>query len=257
MDAAEWMFITLAGLCAGSVITMLVYRLPLMILHPGENRLNLGFPGSHCPHCHSGVRWHDNVPLLGWFLLKGECRFCRQPVSRRYPLTEGGTALLTLGVAMLSPSLLLCLVILVFGWSVIALTLIDFEHYLLPDALTQFLLWSGLLLNAAGLMPWLNTSQAIYGAMAGYGSFRIISLGYALLRKKEGLGRGDAKLMAALGAWLGAEALPTVVFLATLLTLAGIVAARLIASRELSKRVPFGPALSVAGFSLLLNFSLR
>lgn len=252
MDSVEWIIIALASLSAGSTITMLVYRLPLMILRAEETAFNVSFPRSHCPQCRSPIQWRDNIPLLGWLLLKGKCRFCRRSISKRYPLTEAVTLSLSLIIAAHMPDFLHCLIALMFCWFLIALTLIDAEHYLLPDSLTQSLVWTGLVLSTTELQGWVTPAQAITGALVGYGSFRILSLAYLFIRKKEGLGGGDAKLMAALGAWLGVDALPGVVFIASITTLSGIIMARMAYSRNLSKSVPFGPALSFAGLSMLV-----
>ncbi|WP_045051142.1 prepilin peptidase [Chromobacterium violaceum] len=238
----------LLGLCVGSFSNVVIHRLPIMMLAEQEDdraSLNLCFPASNCPTCDHALRVRDNIPLLSYVLLRGRCAFCGAPISLRYPAVEGVMALMFGGLAYW------------LGWSwhglgmaglgavLLVLLLIDLEHMLLPDSLTLGLLWCGLLFNLrGGLVP---LPLAVCGAALGYGFFWAVARIAAWIARRESLGMGDAKLLAALGAWVGVKALPCVVVLAAMLTLLGFwVTAG-------SRRLPFGPGLAVAGFAIALG----
>ncbi|WP_413676600.1 prepilin peptidase [Pantoea dispersa] len=245
-----WLLFALLCLTIGSFLNVVIYRLPLMILQP-QHPLSLALPGSHCPRCKTLVRWRDNLPLLGWLMLRGRCRACQQPISLRYPLVEGVALFCGVVLAMLLPvdqlwfTLLLC-------WTLLALSLIDAEHQLLPDLLTLPLLWAGLLLHCFALLPG-NVENAIIGAVAGYLIFWMLSKGYQQLRGIEALGLGDAKLLAALGAWLGWEALPMLVLLAASGAIVTVLVTRAMWQRPIDRALPFGPWLSLAGAGLFIR----
>ncbi|AUX73668.1 prepilin peptidase [Erwinia pyrifoliae] len=248
-----WLLLALLGAATGSLLNVVTWRLPLMIGGGARPGFNLWLPASHCPQCKTTVRWHDNIPLLSWLLLKGRCRHCCQPVSRRYPLTEFGTLLLTLALGWLFPPGGLLLAVLLFSWLLLALVLIDAEHQLLPDALTLPLLWLGLSVNLLEWLPHLTLAAAVSGAIAGYLSLALLAQGYRLLSGKDALGLGDAKLLAALGAWLGWQPLPLLLLLASVSGIIWVLLGRLLFRRSLNAPLPFGPFLAAAGLLLLIS----
>lgn len=248
-----WLLLALLGAATGSLLNVVTWRLPLMIAADALPGFNLWLPASHCPQCKTPVRWHDNIPLLSWLLLKGRCRHCRQPISRRYPLTEFATLLLTLTLGCLFPPGTLLLALLMFSWLLLALVLIDAEHQLLPDALTLPLLWLGLLVNLLEWLPHLTLAAAVTGAIAGYLTLALLAQGYRLLSGKDALGLGDAKLLAALGAWLGWQPLPLLLLLASVSGIVWVLVARLLFRRSLNAPLSFGPFLAAAGLMLLIS----
>lgn len=244
-EAYLWLIVTAMTLSIGSFLNVVIYRLPQQILHPGE-ALTLISPGSHCPACKSTVRWYDNIPLFSWVILKGCCRYCGGSISWRYPLVELLTCVLSLVLMGFLPLDHTLLVTLLFCWLLLALTFIDLEHQLLPDALTLPLLWIGLLLHAFSLIPG-SMEDGILGSAAGYLIFRLLADGWRKFRHVEALGRGDAKLLAALGAWLGWQAIPGLLLLASV---GGIIAMLIISLTDkatLRRTMSFGPWLSLSG----------
>jgi len=235
------------GLLIGSWLNVVIYRLPLMLAAPeAQGRYNLAWPRSHCPACHHPLAWWHNVPLLSFILLRGHCRWCRAPISRRYPLVEGLTALCFAFLASQfdSPALLAASMCL-SAW-LIALAAIDIETGLLPDVLTLPLMWCGLLFNL-----WRGAGQlesAVLGAVAGYLLLWLLYWAFRLVTGKEGLGYGDFKLLAALGAWLGYAELPQVLLLSSLTGL--LAGGILMFLRRMARHdpLPFGPYLALSGW---------
>lgn len=250
MEIAGWISVSLIALAVGSFINVVVCRLPQQLADP-HNNVTLWRPGSRCPHCFSALRASDLIPLLSWLRLRGRCRACRHRISVRYPLTELATLLITLALTWLLPAERLAAALLL-SWALLALSLIDIEHLLLPDAITLPLLWLGLLINVLHGLP-VTLDEAVLGAAAGYGTLRLLATVYAFLRGYPGLGGGDAKLLAALGAWLGASALPAVLFLACSAALLAVFIARLRWSRAQNQPLAFGPWLSLAGISVFIH----
>ncbi|WP_116475125.1 prepilin peptidase [Zobellella maritima] len=256
--------VSLLGLLVGSFLNVVIHRLPLMLERQwrrecaelggetpqDEPALNLCRPRSRCPHCRHQLGALDNIPLLSWLWLQGRCRYCREPISRRYPLVElasAGLAALALWRFGVSPALAGALVL---GWTLLCLTLIDLDHLLLPDHLTLPLLWLGLLVNLNGLFVPLD--DAVLGAVFGYGVLWSLYWLFLLATGKEGMGYGDFKLLAALGAWFGWQSLLPILLLASFTgALAGLA---LMASRKLGQDrvLPFGPALALGGALYLL-----
>lgn len=247
-----WLLLALLGAATGSLLNVVTWRLPLMIGGDARPGFNLWLPASHCPQCQTTVRWHDNIPLLSWLLLRGRCRHCRLRISYRYPLTELATLLLTLALGWLFPPGILLLAVLLFSWLLLALVLIDAEHQLLPDALTMPLLWIGLAANLLGWLPHPGLAAAVTGAIAGYLTLALLTHGYRLLSGKDALGLGDAKLLAALGAWLGWQQLPVLLLLASISGITWVLLAHLLFRRSFNTPLPFGPFLSAAGLILLI-----
>lgn len=246
-----WFFILMIILvsgCMGSFLNVVIYRLPLVLdNHP---HISLSKPRSFCPTCQHIIAWYDNIPLLSYVLLRAKCRHCHTKISWRYPLIECITILLSLVVFLLLGPNNQMLAGLFFTWWLIAMTFIDVDHFLLPDQLTLSLLWFGLLLNIQALFSSLE--YAVIGAVFGYGILWGTNILYLFIRKKDGLGQGDWKLLAAFGAWFGLEAVFYILAIAAILgTLYGIFA-MLFKKAKLETALPFGPFLCIAALIWLL-----
>lgn len=247
----------LAGLCVGSFLNVLIYRLPLMLeaayadpdapeTHDvGQSPLTLAIPGSHCPACKRPVRPIENIPLLSYLFLRGRCAGCQVRIPLRYPLIELGSALLAAGAAWhFGPTLQLAGALLLL-WTLTALFFIDIDHQILPDSLTLPLLWLGLLFNSSAAFVPLR--DAVWGAVAGYVALWSVFWIFRLITGKDGMGYGDFKLLAALGAWLGwAPLLPIIVLASTGASLVGLLQMHL-HHTDRQHTLAFGPYLAVAG----------
>lgn len=240
------LFFAFAGLLSGSVLNMVVYRLPIMLSEtPSARPFNLWWPGSHCCHCQHPLAIKDNIPLLSWCLLQGRCRYCHQKIAWRYPILELICTLAGAGCAFAWPQPHIAGAIYLYFWFALALSIIDFRAFLLPDKLTLPLLWLGLLFNTQyGILP---LSDAIYGAAAGYVILWCIYWAVWLISRKEGLGYGDFKLLAAAGAWCGWQSLPTILLLASLGGIIFTVGAK-ICRRQKSSIIAFGPWLAFSSW---------
>ena len=249
------------GLIVGSFLNVVILRLPVRLeafwQREARDILGLEQPdeplppgivheGSHCPHCKHPLAVHDNIPLLGWLLLHGRCRYCKTPISIQYPLIELLTGVLSAVVIWKFGPTLAGLAGLFFTWVLVAASGIDFRTQLLPDQLTLPLLWAGLLLSLMHL--FVQPSASILAAAIGYLSLWSVYWLFKLLTGKEGMGFGDFKLLAALGAWMGPMALLPVVLLSSLI--GALVGGALIALRKHGREVPmpFGPFLAMAGW---------
>lgn len=264
-----WLYFSLVflfSLMIGSFLNVVIHRLPIMLerewqaeylsyFNPEtqlqqEERYNLMVPRSACPHCGHAITAMENIPLLSWLWLKGRCRECQAPISARYPLVELLTALLSLVVAATFPPGWGLLAALLLTWVLVALTFIDLDKMLLPDQLTLPLLWGGLLFNLTG--GFVPLADAVIGAMAGYLVLWSLYWAFKLLTGKEGMGYGDFKLLAALGAWLGWQALPIVLLLSSLVGAIIGISLILLRNHHQNKPIPFGPYLAIAGWIALL-----
>ncbi len=246
-----WIFIFAAafGLIIGSFLNVVVHRGPVMwgLIARDQHRFGgLALPRSYCPHCGQTLGVSDLIPLASFVFRGGKCRYCKAPISVRYPIIElAGAGAAVAAVALWGPSLS-ALLAAVFLWALIALAAIDAETGYLPDAITLPLILIGIIANIGDRFAPLQ--DALIGAAAGYLSFRLIGMIFKRLRGVDGLGQGDAKLLAALGAWGGWALLPVTVFLAALLALVGVIFAVVLGkSVDRDTEVPFGPALVVAG----------
>lgn len=248
MEACYWL---LLGLSVGSFINVVVWRLPVRLLRP-DTGLTLLLPPSHCPRCLKSLCWHDNIPLLSWLLLRGKCRNCHQPISIIYPLIELLMAVISLVLSKFLPDVPLLLATIFFCGSLLALSLIDIRHYLLPDAVTLPLLWCGLLLHCFTILPGL-LMDAVLGVVIGYVSLALLAYGYHWLRHQHALGMGDAKLLAAIAAWSGWEALPIVLIIASGSGILFALISKILWQRNIMQRIAFGPWLSLAGISLFIH----
>jgi len=247
------------GLLVGSFLNVVIYRLPKIMERewrvfcaelaaqaaPAAETFNLITPRSRCPSCAGPVRAMDNIPLLSYVLLRGKCHHCNARISIRYPIVEALTGLLSGYVAWRFGVHWTTLAALLFCWALIALTFIDADTQLLPDQITQPLIWLGLLVNSGGLFT--DLASALIGAVAGYLVLWVIYWLFKLATGKEGMGYGDFKLLAAIGAWLGWSMLPVVILLSS--AVGAIVGISLIAfaRRARSQAIPFGPYLAGGG----------
>lgn len=255
----------LIGLLIGSFLNVLVYRLPIMMQRDwreqardvlgfqAENReetFNLILPNSKCPHCAHEIRPWENIPVISYLFLRGKCSNCKSPISKRYPLVELTCGLLSAYIAWHFGFTWQAAGMLVLTWGLLAMSLIDADHQLLPDALVLPLLWLGLIANHLGLFTSLE--DAMWGAVAGYLSLWSVYWLFKLITGKEGMGYGDFKLLAMLGAWGGWQVLPLTILLSSLVgAVLGVLMLRL-RNAETSTPIPFGPYLAIAGWIALL-----
>jgi len=265
------------GLAVGSFLNVVIYRLPVMLERAwreqcrelsGEaasatlpaaapERFNLAVPRSACPACQAPISALQNIPLISWLVLRGRCAHCGQPISVRYPLVEALSGVLCATVAWKFGFGWPALAALVLTWFLIALTFIDVDHQLLPDGLTLPLLWLGLLVSLWGPQPGadalpVDLRSSLIGAMAGYVSLWSVYHLFRLLTGKEGMGYGDFKLFAALGAWLGWQMLLPIILVAA--AVGAVVGITLLSLRGQSRATPiaFGPFLAAAGWLMLM-----
>lgn len=255
----------LLGLLVGSFLNVVIYRLPIMMQRewraqareylecPPEQiseRFNLLLPSSRCPHCDHQIRSWENIPLVSWLALRGKCSSCRAPISSRYPLVELACGLLSGYVAWHFGFTWQAGAMLLLTWGLVAMSMIDIDHQLLPDSLVLPLLWLGLILNGFGL--FVSLESALWGAVAGYLSLWSVYWLFKLVTGKEGMGYGDFKLLAMLGAWGGWQVLPLTILLSSVVgAVLGTILLR-VQRAESSTPIPFGPYLAIAGWIALL-----
>lgn len=267
--ATPWLLYTVVvfiSLCVGSFLNVVILRLPKMMqqdwrcqceefleLPEGQRKkaepVTLSRPASTCPSCGHGIRAWENVPVISYLVLGGKCASCKAGISPRYPIIEAITALFSVVTLLVMGPTEAALWSLVLVWVLIALTVIDFDTQLLPDSMTLPLMWLGLILNYFGVLT--DLSSAFWGAVAGYLSLWSVYWLFKLVTGKEGMGHGDFKLLAALGAWLGWELLPAVILLSSLV--GAVVGISLMVFRKHGREVPipFGPYLAAAGLLCL------
>ncbi|UYG01596.1 prepilin peptidase [Halomonas sp. GD1P12] len=252
------------GLCFGSFLNVVITRLPVMLMRrwreeaqqaleiPVDHapRFNLAVPASMCPRCEAPIAWHDNLPLLGWLKRRGRCAHCQTRISGQYPLVELAGGLLAVAVAALHGFESQALLVYAACLTLLALAVIDFRTFLLPDTLTLPLLWLGLVYQLL-FQPFMLT-QAVIGAIAGYLALWSFYWLFKLVTGKEGMGYGDFKLLAALGAWLGWPFLPLLLVLSAGLGAVVGGLAQLLSPTLRGKPLPFGPFLALAGWVCLL-----
>lgn len=253
------------GLLVGSFLNVVVWRLPKMLARewrlqaqevlglPDETPLptyNLLLPHSQCPRCGHRIRAWENIPLLSYLFLRGRCSHCATPISKRYPLTELACGLLSAFIAWHFGFGWQALMVLVLSWGLLAMSLIDAEHQLLPDVLVLPLLWLGLIVNSFELFVPLH--EALWGAIAGYMALWTVFWVFKLITGKDGIGHGDFKLLAMLGAWGGWQILPLTILLSSLVgAVVGVIVLNL-RNAKTSTPLPFGPYLAIAGWIALL-----
>ncbi|MGH8676113.1 MAG: prepilin peptidase, partial [Burkholderiales bacterium] len=254
------------GLCVGSFLNVVIHRLPKMLEREwraqcaelaaadaaavqqpaaADASYNLWTPRSACPGCGKTIPAKHNIPVVSWAILRGRCAACGTRISARYPLVELSGGLVAAYAAMRFGPTLAALGAMAFCWSLIALTAIDLDAQLLPDDITLPLLWAGLAFNLGATFA--RIGPAVAGAIAGYLALWSVYWGFKLLTGKEGMGHGDFKLLAAIGAWLGWQMLPLVILLSSIVGATVGVALMVFAGHGRDKPIPFGPYLAAAG----------
>jgi len=267
----------LLGLVVGSFLNVVIYRLPIMLerewrsqaadvlagtapatVHtPAPPRFSLITPGSACPNCKAPIRPWQNIPVVSWLMLRGRCASCKHGISARYPAVELATGIFSAWAAWHFGFGVPAACALLITWALIALTGIDLDHQLLPDSITLPLLWAGLLAavlvgpKVGSTLP-VSAQDALIGAMAGYVSLWLVFHVFRLITGKEGMGYGDFKLFAALGAWLGWKLLPVIILLAAATGALLGIAMILLRGRDRSAPIPFGPYLAAAGWLAMM-----
>ena len=270
-ESTPWLFyssVLFSGLCVGSFLNVVAYRLPLMMerdwkqecyefleldVPEVEQRLssiNLATPASACPNCGHNLHFWENIPVLSYLFLGAKCSSCKTNISIQYPVVELLTGLTSLTVAYTFGVTLQTMAALFFTWILIALTLIDLKKQLLPDNMTLPVLWFGLFLGFFDIFTDLKSS--VIGAMAGYLILWSVYHLFKLLTKKEGMGFGDFKLLAALGAWAGFSYLPQIILISSVVGTVAGVTMLVIGKTKQQQPIPFGPYLAVAGWIALL-----
>lgn len=261
------LLIAALSLLIGSFLNVVIYRLPQMLINEWgqecreylglkptpsseKERLNLYLPMSHCTHCQQKLKpWH-NIPVISFLVLKGKCAYCKVKISLRYPFVELLCCVTSTYVAWHFGFSFATFAALILTWSLIALTFIDLDHHILPDHLTFFILWSGLFFSLFNV--FCNSHDAIIGGIAGYSIFYFVQVLFQLATGKVGMGQGDFKFLAALGAFLGWQQLPSIILLASIIGLIFGVIQMLMRREFKSVPIPFGPYLAVAGWISLL-----
>lgn len=261
---ALFLVVLLFSLLVGSFLNVVILRLPIMMFRafkqecdtaefPQHSALtdlstpyNLIKPNSHCPKCQAPVRAWQNIPVISWLLLRGKCAGCGAHIGWRYPLVELVTAFLSAALVWVFPWGWQLAAMLVFTWLLLTMSVIDIDYQILPDSLTLGLLWLGLIANSFGLFT--DLQSAIWGAVFGYLSLWSVYWIFKLTTGKEGMGYGDFKLLAALGAWLGASSLPLIILLSSVVGAVVGIAGIMILGRDKNLPIPFGPYLAAAGW---------
>ena len=274
-NSPAWVITTLAifTLLIGSFLNVVIHRLPIMLnrdwrkqsqellaspsIVPSDKTLpekyNIVVPRSACPNCGAQITALQNIPVASWLLLKGRCAKCQTKISVRYPVVEASTALLSVVVALRFGFTLQTAAVLVLTWSLLALSLIDVDHQILPDQITIPLLWLGLLLSAiSSSILHVSMRDAILGAASGYLSLWLVYHLFKLVTGKEGMGYGDFKLLAALGAWMGWKMLPVIILFSSFTGAVIGIALILFRGRDHNIPIPFGPYLAAAGWIAML-----
>jgi leader peptidase (prepilin peptidase) / N-methyltransferase len=266
LETTPWLYITTAvivGLCVGSFLNVVIHRMPRIMetrwraecaelnnqeLPPAE-RFNLFVPRSRCPACGHRIGAFENIPLLSYIALGGKCSACRARISPRYPLVEATSGAFAGYIAWYFGFTPAAAAAMLFCWTMIALAFIDLDTFYLPDDLTLPLLWAGLVFNLFG--GFVDLPAAVIGAVAGYLSLWLVFWMFKFATGKEGMGYGDFKLLAAIGAWLGWKMLPLVILLSSFVGAVVGVALIVLARRGRNVPIPFGPYLAVAGLVAL------
>lgn len=263
---AFYLCILILGLLVGSFLNVVIYRLPIMMqrewrsdclefldqapLDKQEETFNLVLPRSRCGQCGHQITALENIPIISYLLLKGKCSSCQAPISLQYPLVELFTGLISMWVAWHFGLTLQTLFALILSWSLIAASGIDIGHKLLPDSLTLPLLWLGILLGFFNV--YVDLESSVIGAMAGYLSLWSVYIVFKVITGKEGMGHGDFKLLAMLGAWMGWKMLFVIILTSSLV--GAIVGISMIVLKKTRRgaQIPFGPYLAAAGWISLL-----
>ncbi|MGJ8758675.1 prepilin peptidase [Acinetobacter sp. HC8-3S] len=261
---ALYIAVGLFSLCIGSFLNVVIFRTPKMmeqewhqecqlLLHPeqpiiDEDRLTLSKPASTCPKCHSPIRWYQNIPVVSWLVLRGKCGTCQNSINIRYPFIELLTMVCSLIVAVVFGATIQMLLGLLLTWVLITLTFIDFDTQLLPDRFTLPLAALGLGINTFAI--YTSPSSAIWGYLIGFLCLWIVYYLFKVITGKEGMGYGDFKLLAALGAWMGPMMLPLIILLSSVV--GAIIGIILMKMRGENQPFAFGPYIAIAGWIAFL-----
>lgn len=262
IESGIFLFFLVVGLCIGSFLNVVIYRIPAALLRSGDEVFNIAWPPSHCFSCQSKIKKRDNIPVISWVFLKGKCRFCGSVISSRYPLIEFATGgiFALIGVWMVAfcgQDLLSTLPVLFLFAILLCLMAIDFDHLLLPDNLVFTLLWMGLVFSLSGLTP-VSLENAVLGVVVTWLFLSTVVLIFTLVRKREGMGAGDIKLYSALGAWLGWQQIPSLLVLSSVLGMFMFVVLKkrtlndIDSDGNVHQVIPFGPAIALSGFFIYL-----
>lgn len=255
----------LLGLLIGSFLNVVIYRLPVILeaqwqaecaelqgkTQPDAPAFNLMVPRSRCQKCGHPLRWHENIPLLSYIMLRGQCSHCKTPISLRYPLVEFATGALFFYSGWQWGANASALAWCGFAAAVVALAMIDWDTTLLPDALTLPLLWAGLVAAALNLTH-VGLAESLWGAVGGYMSLWLVYWAFKLATGKEGMGFGDFKLFAALGAWFGWQALIPIILMASVIGAVVGIAMKFSSGLREGGYIPFGPFLAGAGLTAMV-----
>jgi leader peptidase (prepilin peptidase) / N-methyltransferase len=269
MNWMELAYVAAVGLIVGSFLNVVIWRVPQMLENrwsrqdalaegrtpPEPLNLNLALPGSFCPACKSPIRWYHNIPLLSYACLGGKCGQCHSKISARYPIIEALTGVLTLGVYLKFGMTFSGLFLTLLLWGLIALCFIDLDHLILPDAIVWPLMMLGFIAGkAVGAAPGLPATfmNGVIGAGAAYLFLWGLAALFTKLTHKEGMGMGDFKLLAALGAWLGWQGLIPLLLLASLYALSVVAILSILGKFTRGARIPFGPYLCLGAWSLIM-----
>ena len=257
------------GLLVGSFLNVVILRLPkameaqwkrdaaeyLELDPPADSQApGLVFPASHCPSCGNSLRWWHNIPVLSYVLLRGRCAYCKSAISIQYPVIEVLAAILAVWAGLHFGLNWQGITAIGLGWALLTLTVIDQRTQLLPDVIVLPLLWAGLLINIQG--TFVPLEDAVIGAAAGYLSLWLVYQIFLKLTGKHGMGFGDFKLLAALGAWMGWASLPWIVLLSSVVGLAWALVLMIVGRMDRGQPMPFGPFLAVAGWIQLVQSDL-
>jgi leader peptidase (prepilin peptidase) / N-methyltransferase len=229
-------FVFLIGAIVGSFLNVCIYRLP--------RHESIVFPASHCPHCGKPIKFYDNIPLLSYVILRGKCRNCKQNISGRYPIIETISGLLAIAIVIKYGLTLHSLLLLLLVFSLIIVTFVDLDFQIIPDILSIPGIMAGI--GASFFMPTISWIDSILGILAGGGFLFIIAVAYKWLTNRDGMGGGDIKLLAMVGAWLGWKAVPFILLISSFIgALIGSISL-LLAKKSLRYKIPFGPFISIA-----------
>lgn len=264
--SAYIVFVFVLSLLVGSFLNVVIYRVPVMMKNAWQDEIDLHLkgedyvsnrptfnlikPDSTCPKCQHTIRAWENIPVISWLFLRGKCSACKTPISFRYPFVELLTACLSALVAYELGFNEVAFGFILVTWLLVAMTFIDLDEMLLPDIFTLSMLWLGLLMAVHS--PLMSIHDAVIGAAIGYMSLFSIYWGFKLLTGKEGMGYGDFKLLAAIGAWVGWQHLPIVILLSSVVGAIVGITLMIRKNQDSNMAIPFGPYLAAAGFLTML-----
>ena len=231
-----FIFVFFLGAVLGSFLNVCIYRLP--------KKESIISPPSHCPHCGEPIRYYDNIPIASYLLLRGRCRYCKAHISFRYPVVEGLSGLLSLALFIKYGLTLQSLLLLLFSAALIIITFIDLDYQIIPDTISIPGIFFGI--GASLFMPRMSWLESLFGILIGGGFLLLVAEGYKWLTGREGMGGGDVKLLAMVGAWLGWKAIPFILFSSSLIGVLIGGSSGLINKTGLRSKIPFGPFLSLS-----------